>query len=123
MIQISPHMRVLLATEPVDFRCGIDGLVRLCRERLGEDPFSGAVYVFHNRRRIALKLLAYDGQGFWLCHKRFSSGKLSWRPGTSNSASALALRAHQLSVLIAGGDPMAARGAPDWRPILDPPPS
>jgi transposase len=61
--------------QPADFRCGIDGLMRLCREQLEADPFCGAVYVFRNRRWTAVKLLVYDGQGFWLCHKRLSAGR------------------------------------------------
>ena len=74
MIQIAPQMRLLVAVEPADFRRGIDGLVRVCREALGADPFSGAVFVFRNRRATAIKLLTYDGQGFWLCQKRLSKG-------------------------------------------------
>ena len=73
MIQITPQMRILVAVEPADFRCGIDGLARLCRVALSSDPFSGAVFVFRNRRKTAVKLLVYDGQGFWLCYKRLSS--------------------------------------------------
>jgi hypothetical protein len=61
MIQITPHMRILLAVEPVDFRKGIDGLAQLCRQRLQSDPMAGAVFVFSNRRRKALKILCYDG--------------------------------------------------------------
>jgi hypothetical protein len=57
MIQIAPQMRLLVAVEPADFRRGIDGLVRTCREVLGADPFSGAVIVFRNRRATAIKLL------------------------------------------------------------------
>ncbi|WP_194717536.1 IS66 family insertion sequence element accessory protein TnpB [Comamonas sp. JC664] len=60
-------MRVLVAIEPVDFRQGVDGLARQCRAALSENPFSGAVFVFRNRQRTAVKLLVYDGQGFWLC--------------------------------------------------------
>ena len=67
MIQITPQMRVLVAVEPADFRRGIDGLARVCREALRSDPFSGSVFVFHNRRKTAVKVLTYDGQGFWLC--------------------------------------------------------
>ena len=72
MLQITPHMKILVAVEPADFRRGIDGLARLCQETLQHDPFVGAVFVFRNRRGTALKLLMYDGQGFWLCHKRLS---------------------------------------------------
>jgi len=70
MIQITPQMRIVVAIEPADFRKGIDGLARLCQEVLKHDPFRGWVFVFRNRRATALKILVYDGQGFWLCHKR-----------------------------------------------------
>ena len=55
MIQLTPQMRILLAVEPADFRKGIDGLAQLCRQRLQADPLSGALFVFSNRRRKALK--------------------------------------------------------------------
>ena len=80
MIQITPQMHVVAAVEPVDFRRGIDGLARLCKEVLKYDPFNGWVFVFRNRSATALKILVYDGQGFWLCHKRPSSGKFRWCP-------------------------------------------
>jgi transposase len=67
MIQITPQMRILVAVEPLDFRNGIDGLGRVCREALKSDPFSGALFVFRNKRATAIKVLVYDGQGFWLC--------------------------------------------------------
>ena len=69
MIQITPQMRVMVAVEAADFRKGIDGLARLCQEALSHDPFGGRVFVFRNRKATALKVLVYDGQGFWLCHK------------------------------------------------------
>ena len=69
MIQVAPQMRILLAVEPADFRKGIDGLAQICRAELESDPFSGALFVFRNRRATALKVLAYDGQGFWMCYK------------------------------------------------------
>lgn len=70
MIQIAPQMRIMAAVEPVDFRRGIDGLARLCKDVLKHDPFNGWVFVFRNRSATALKVLVYDGQGFWLCHKK-----------------------------------------------------
>ena len=74
MLQITPQMKILVAVEPADFRRGIDGLARLCQQALHEDPFAGTVFVFRNRKGTALKVLMYDGQGFWLCHKRLSQG-------------------------------------------------
>jgi transposase len=64
MIQITPQMRILVAIEPVDFRKGIDGLSQLCRNQFEENPFSGTVFVFRNRRRTTIKALVYDGQGY-----------------------------------------------------------
>lgn len=117
MIQLTPHMRVLVAVEPVDFRCGIDGLVRVCREQLDADPFSGAVCVFRNRRRTAVKLIVYDGQGFWLAHKRLSQGKFERWPVSKESMAGVSLRAHELAVLLVAGDPEGTGAAPEWRPV------
>ncbi len=62
------------------------GLARLCQEALSHDPFTGWVFVFRNRRATALKILVYDGQGFWLCHKRLSSGRFPWWPTSRTAA-------------------------------------
>jgi transposase len=86
VIQITPQMRILLAVEAVDFRKGIDSLARLCQERLGADPFSGWLFVFRNRRARALKILVYDGQGFWLAQKRLSRGRFRWWPTSATAA-------------------------------------
>lgn len=116
MIQITPHMRILVAVAPADFRRGIDGLAHLCRSELGSDPMGGAVFVFRNRRRTALKVLLYDGNGFWLCHKRLSSGRFRWWPSRSDDTMA-ALQAHELHVLFCGGDPSRAGAVPAWRQL------
>lgn len=117
MIQLTPHMRILVAAEPVDFRRGIDGLARACREVFdGADPFSGAVFVFRNRPGTAVKVLVYDGQGFWLCHKRLSAGRFRWWP-LSGGGAHRALEAQQLQVLLSGGNPTGAEAAPAWRRI------
>jgi hypothetical protein len=73
MLQITPQMRILVCVAPVDFRNGIDGLAQRCKVALGEDPFRGTVFVFRNRRSTAVKVLAYDGQGFWLCQKKLEA--------------------------------------------------
>lgn len=115
VIQLTPQMRIFVAVEPVDFRKGIDGLSRLCREVLKSDPYSGSVFVFRSRRATSLKLLVYDGRGFWLCQKRLSTG--TFRHWPCRAEGTQELEAHELAVLLAGGDPDAARGAPVWRQL------
>jgi transposase len=118
MIQVTPQMRVLVATEPADFRRGIDGLARLCREALASEPFDGTAYVFRNRRRTAIKVLLYDGQGFWCCHKRLSAGRFrNWPSPGTDGVESTTLEAHELWVLLFGGDPTATRAAPMWRRV------
>jgi transposase len=112
MIQVAPQMRVLVAVEPADFRKGIDGLAKLAREELDHDPFSGCLFVFRNRKATAVKILVYDGQGFWLCYKRLSTGRFRFWPAGQGSRS---LEAHELQVLLSAGDFEAARAAAPWR--------
>jgi transposase len=116
-MQLTPQMRILVSVEPADFRKGIDGLCQTCHQALGADPFSGAVFVFRNRSGTAIKVLAYDGQGFWLCQKRLSRGRFRYWP-KSMGAVRHELLAHELQVLLAGGNPETTRAAPQWRPIL-----
>ena len=118
MIQITPQMRILVAVEAVDGRKGIDSLARLCQERLQADPFSGCLFVFRSRRGTAIRILVYDGQGFWLAQKRLSKGRFRWWPeGRNTREVARSLAAHQLQVLLAAGDPTATQAAPAWRPV------
>jgi len=119
MIQVTATMRVLVAVEPVDFRKGIDGLAGVCRQHLQQDPMSGWMFVFRNRRATAVKILAYDGQGFWLCQKRMSQGRFRWWPRSTTEQGRF-LQAHELQVLVSGGNPEAAGGAPPWRPVALP---
>jgi transposase len=117
MIQITPQMRILVAVEPVDFRKGIDGLARLCQEVLKRDPFGGGVFVFRNQRATAVKALVYDGQGFWLCHKRLSSARFCWWPKSREHEATRTLAAHQLQVLLSAGNPDGTQAAPAWRSV------
>ena len=115
MLQLTAQSRIFLAVQPVDFRKGIDGLAALCRQTLGDNPLGGAVYVFRNRAGTTLKLLAYDGQGFWLCTKRLSQGRFSWWPTAATPS--VTLSARELSILLWNGNPERAQLAPLWRPL------
>ena len=116
MIQITAQMRILLAVEPVDFRRGIDGLAALCRAALNSDPQDGTLFVFCGRSRRAIKILTYDGQGFWLAQKRLSTGRFNAWP-KSDSTSSRSLDPHQLHALLWNGDPTTTHTAPLWRPL------
>ena len=115
MLQLTPQSRIFLAVQPVDCRKGIDGLAALCRHVLHDNPLGGAVYVFRNRSGTTLKLLAYDGQGFWLCTKRLSHGRFLWWPTATTHS--VTLSAWELTVLLGNGHPDRAQLAPDWRPV------
>ena len=114
LIQITPQMRVLVAIEPVDGRKGIDSLARLCQEKLAADPFSGCLFVFRSRSGTSIRILAYDGQGFWLAQKRLSKGRFVWWPNGDEPARAL--EAHQAQLLLAAGNP-ETEAAPVWRRV------
>jgi transposase len=115
MIQLTPPSRIFVATEPVEFRKGIDGLAAVCRQRLGDNPLEGAVYVFRNRSGTSLKLLLYDGQGYWLCMKRLSKGRCAWWPKRADAR--VPLSARELMIWTWNGDPDRAQRAQDWRRV------
>lgn len=115
MLQLSPQTRIFVAIEPVDFRRGIDGLGGVCRQHLVQNPLDGAVFVFRNRARTSIRLLCHDGQGFWLCTKRLSAGKLNWWP--TSALATCRLSARELQILLWNGDPSAAGMAKDWRQV------
>jgi transposase len=116
MLAITPQMRILVAVEAVDFRKGIDSLAELCRAKLNADPFSGCLFVFRSRRATSIKVLVYDGQGFWLATKRLSKGRFRWWPQIAEEGAkepTRALRVHQAQVLFAAGNP-DVDAAPEW---------
>lgn len=113
MLQITPQHQLFIAIEPVNFKNGIDGIKALCQRQWNVDPFHGHVFIFRNRKGTSIKLLSYDGNGFWLCQKRFSAGKLTWWPKTMQEAASI--RAVELLVILQQGNPMVAHVPEDWR--------
>jgi hypothetical protein len=114
MIQIAAQIRILVAVEAIDGRKGIDAIAQLWRETLNVDPFSGYLFIFRTRRGTAIRVLQFDGQGFWLATKRLSKGRFRWwRTGTEP---ARMLQAHQAQLLLVAGNP-EAEAPPVWRPL------
>jgi transposase len=101
MIAVPAGVRVLVATKPVDFRKGGDGLVALVRETLGHDPFSGTVFVFRSKRADRVKMVAWDGSGLVLLWKRLENGAFKWPP---ISDGVMRLTSAQLAALVDGMD-------------------
>jgi hypothetical protein len=109
-------MRVLVATAPLDFRKRIDGTAAACRQLLKQDPMDGALFVFRNRAATMIRVLVYDGQGFWLMTKRLSKGRFRHWCGTGPDSS-IPIAAHQLQTLVAAGDFMRVRAAAPFRSV------
>lgn len=101
MIGPTGAVRVMVATRPVDFRKGAEGLAALVRETMGADPFSGAIYVFRAKRADRVKLIFWDGTGVCLFTKRLEDGEFRW-PKVRDGV--VRLSAAQLSALLEGLD-------------------
>jgi transposase len=101
MIAVPAGMRVLVATKPIDFRKGADGLVALVRETLGQDPFSGTIFVFRAKRADRIKIVVWDGSGLVLFRKRLEHGACRWPPIIDGT---MRLTSSQLAALVDGMD-------------------
>ena len=101
MIGPTGAVRVMMATRPVDFRKGVDGLAALVRDTMGADPFSGTVYVFRAKRADRVKLVFWDGTGVVLVTKRLEEGAFRW-PKIEDGV--VRLTAAQISALLEGLD-------------------
>lgn len=100
MILLTACTSIVLAREPADFRLGIDGLVARCRHHLQQNPRSGTLYVFINRRATMIRILVYQENGYWVMTKRLSSGR--YRGWPCSGAPVSRLQAVQLRQLLAG---------------------
>jgi transposase len=102
MLSFASNQRIYLGVEPVDMRKQYDSLWALAREKLQEDPFGGAMFVFTNRDRNRLKILFWDGSGVWVCAKRLEKGRFSW-PQAGGPAK-IHLEPAALTMLLSGID-------------------
>ncbi len=100
MIYLTSNSRIFIATQPADFRCGIDGLAAVCQQRLSSNPRSGSIFVFINRNKTMIRALTYENNGFWLMTKRLSKGKFRGWPRDNDVVQPMA--AAQLRQLLNG---------------------
>ena len=104
MIQLTPQSKILLASESIDFRKGIDGIASICVNEFKKDPSSGTLFVFINKSKTQVRILFYDGSGFWLMSKRLSQGKYPWWPKLCDEKTSL-LCSKKLTLLLWGQNP------------------
>jgi len=118
MIQVAANATVVVMHEPISFRNGIEGTAAVARTVLQREPMDGALFVFRNKQGHMLRVLFYDGGGFWLCTKRLSKGRFSaaWPKGDGASQSS-ALLVRELQVLLWGGDPRRCDFPELWRKV------
>ncbi|MEJ2238299.1 MAG: IS66 family insertion sequence element accessory protein TnpB [Gemmatimonadales bacterium] len=117
MIQIPAQATVFVMHDSVNFRKGIDGMAALAREVLQLEPMTGALFVFRNRGRHMLRILYYDGGGFWLCTRRLSKGRFTNWPSGDGTGPSSTLLARELQILIWGGDPSSCSFPELWRKV------
>ena len=108
MLEVSGATRVLVATTPVDLRGSFNRLYGLVSEQLKQDPVSGHLFVFTNRRRNRLKVLYWDGSGLWVCAKRLERGRFTWPASDQDHVS---LRGEEFSMLVHG---LEVRAKASW---------
>lgn len=116
MLQITAKSTIYLASTHIDFRKGIDGIAALCRNKLSIEPMDGAFFLFYNKNKTTIKILSYDGQGFWLCTKKLSVGTFKWDLPTNNKTLfAKTICYRMINILINNGS--GAKFAKDWRKL------
>jgi transposase len=86
VLSLSPATRVFVAIKPIDMRRSFNGLYADVQTVLGQDPLSGHLFLFTNKRRNRVKLLYWDGSGLWVCAKRLERGVFGWPAGEEAGA-------------------------------------
>ncbi len=104
MLSFHAHLKVFVATAPCDLRMSFNGLWAAAQEKLGEDPKSGALFVFGNRRRNRVKILYFDGTGVCVLAKRLEEGTFAWPQSGSQPAAKIRLAPQALQLLLDGVD-------------------
>jgi len=112
MLSISPTVSIFLYVPPADLRKGFDGLSGLVRREFAADPLDGSLFLFINRRRDRLKILHWDGTGYWLYYKLLEAGTFETIASDGRCAQ---LNSTQLAMLLGGVSLVAAKQRKRYR--------
>jgi transposase len=112
MLSFAGSLRVYLGMEPIDMRKGFEGLHGVVAQKLLEDPRSGALFAFTNKRRTRLKVIYWDKTGFWLMTKRLEQGTFSWPRSVDAKATSISLAPEAFAMLTDGIDMHSATMRP-----------
>ena len=104
MLSFPGSLKIYIAIEPQDMRKSFNGLCAAAQEKLNENPQSGAIFAFTNKRKNRIKLLYYDGTGLWVLAKRLEQGTFSWPQPSSSGQTKLTLTPEALGMLTDGID-------------------
>lgn len=116
MLTLPPSVRIYVATEPLDLRRGFDGLCGAVRGIVREDPFSGHIFAFLNRRMNRAKLLVWSPTGFWLLYKRLERGRFHFPAAPAPGERHILVESTDLALMLEGIDLRGARRGPRWLP-------
>ena len=120
MLTLPASVRIYVAAEPVDLRRGFDGLAAATRTLIRQDPLSGHVFVFLNRRGNRIKLLMWDRTGYLLIYKRLERSKFRLTTEPAAGCRHVELDAGDLALMLEGVDLRGVRRHERWRPLAPP---
>ena len=118
MLSLPPTVKIYVAAGAVDLRKGFDGLAAATRQIIRQDPLSGHLFCFINRRRDRAKILVWDRTGYWLLYKRLEKGRFHLPFEPASGAQHIELEATELALLLEGIDLRGARRRPRWQPLV-----
>ncbi len=107
MIMLPSAVRIFLCTRPTDMRKGFDGLTGLVQECFSQDPLTGHLFLFINRRRDRIKILYFDRDGLAIWYKRLEAG--SFEVPRTDERDGIELQQAQLAMILSGIDMKSAR--------------
>ena len=116
MLTLPPSVRVFLCLAPADMRRSLDGLAAMTREVLREDPLSGHLFVFFNRRRDRVKILLWDRSGLALYYKRLEKGTFRLSAFEHSDSLRAEIESAELALILEGIDLAHAKRRPRFVP-------